>query len=111
MGGGRGMGGDRGGFGGRGLGGDLGGGIVERFDNLVSQETVTLDADGNVLTSKVEHGTVTAVADGSITHRPRHGRERDDRDRREHQPPTAGTPPPARRAPRSPSRTSRSART
>jgi preprotein translocase subunit YajC len=60
------------GFGGRGgmdggPRGDLGGGILGRIDNLVSQTTVTLDPDGNVLTSVVQHGTVTAVADGSIS--------------------------------------------
>lgn len=48
--------------------GDLGrGAIGDRFESLVSQEIIRLDADGNVLTEKVEHGTVSAVADGSIT--------------------------------------------
>lgn len=62
-----GRGGDRGGFGGRGMGGDLGGAVIGRFEDIVSQTVVRLDADGNVLTDKVEHGTVSAVADGSIT--------------------------------------------
>jgi len=63
--------GGRGGFGGR--GGDMGGGgdrgeaVLGRIDNLVSQETVTLDADGNTLTSRLQHGTVSAVADGSLS--------------------------------------------
>jgi len=73
------MGGDRGfggrGFGGRGgMGGGMGGpgagmvdGMLGQIDNLVSQTTVTLDADGNVLTSVVQHGKVTAVADTSIS--------------------------------------------
>lgn len=61
--GGRGFGGDMGGRGGRGFGGE----VLERFDGLVSQTVVRVDADGNVLTDKVEHGTVSAVADGSIT--------------------------------------------
>ena len=62
------------GFGGRGMDGGMGGmgggmaeGILGQIDNLVSQTTVTLDADGNVLTSVVQHGTVTAVVDGSIS--------------------------------------------
>ena len=73
--------GDQGGRGGRGGPGDVGGGqgdmgfgdmgrglgIADRYESLVSQEVVRLDADGNVLTEKVEHGTVSAVADGSIT--------------------------------------------
>lgn len=66
--------GDMGGRGGRGgFGGDMGGGgdrgeaILGRIDNLVSQETVTLDADGNTLTSRLQHGTVSAVADGSLS--------------------------------------------
>lgn len=69
MGGGRGFGGDRGfgGPGGRGMDGDLGGAVLGRFEDIVSQTVVRLDADGNVLTDKVEHGTVSAVADGSIT--------------------------------------------
>jgi hypothetical protein len=68
-----GFGGDRGGRGGRGFGGDmdgrggLRGAILERYDGLVSQTVVRVDADGNVLTDKVEHGTVAAVADGAIT--------------------------------------------
>lgn len=66
--------GDMGGRGGRGgfrggMGGDMdrGEGILGRIDNLVSQETVTLDADGNTLISLLQHGTVAAVADGSIS--------------------------------------------
>jgi hypothetical protein len=68
-----GMGGDRGGRGGRGFGGDRGmdgglrGAVLDRFEDIVSQTVVRIDADGNVLTDKVEHGTVAAVADGSIT--------------------------------------------
>ncbi len=49
------------------MSGRVRGALSERFDSLVSQTTVRLDADGNVLTDKVEHGTVSAVADGSIT--------------------------------------------
>ena len=63
--------GGRGGFGGfgGGMGGDMdrGEAILGRIDNLVSHETVTLDADGNTLTARVQHGTVSAVADGSIS--------------------------------------------
>ena len=65
--GGRGFGGDEDGRGGRGMGGGLRGAVLERYDGLVSQTVVRVDADGNVLTDKVEHGTVSAVADGSIT--------------------------------------------
>lgn len=64
--GGRGFGGDQDGRG-RGMGGGLRGAVLERYDGLVSQTVVRVDADGNILTDKVEHGTVSAVADGSIT--------------------------------------------
>lgn len=75
--GGRGDRGDRGGFGqgpqgdprgGRGWGdGEMVQGLGRAIDGLVSQEVVRLDADGNVLTSRLQHGTVTANADGSLT--------------------------------------------
>jgi hypothetical protein len=65
--GGRGFGGGQAGRGGQGLGGGLRGAVLERYDGLVSQTVVRVDADGNILTDKVEHGTVSAVADGSIT--------------------------------------------
>ncbi|MFN8620232.1 MAG: hypothetical protein U0869_05740 [Chloroflexota bacterium] len=69
-----GRGGDQGGFGGQGgpggdqgLGMGRGMGIGQDVQDLVSQEVVRMDADGNVLTDRVQHGTVTANADGSLT--------------------------------------------
>jgi hypothetical protein len=58
-----------GGFGGRGFGdrGDRGARILERVDGLVRQELTTVDDDGAVTVQRVEHGTVSAVAEGSIS--------------------------------------------
>ena len=65
--GGFGRGGDMGG--GRGFAGDFGGPIRGDVTDLVSQTVVRLDADGNVLTDKVEHGTV-AQAQAHIAQQP-----------------------------------------
>lgn len=57
----------RGGADDQGLGMGRGFDLVQGLDDLVSQEIVRLDADGNVLTERLQHGTVTTNADGSLT--------------------------------------------
>jgi hypothetical protein len=63
--------GGRGGFGGRGMDrgmlGDRGEGILGHFESLVSQVVVSVADNGEFVTDRVDHGTVTAVDAASIS--------------------------------------------